>query len=323
MGYSSNVGAPAGGLMDDFRMYNRALSAAEVLELVSPSISSVQSVSACESYYWPADSMTYSTSGQYTTTIANPAGCDTLLTLDLTITGPSYGPVETATACDSYFWNGLTYTASGMYYDTLVGVNGCDSINTLDLTIDFSPSQIISVTACDNYSWAIDGNNYSSSGTYYYTSPGSAVPCDSMYTLLLTINQSSSSTISQTAIDSYTAPSGAVYTSSGTYTDVIPNAAGCDSTITINLIVEYTGIGEIAGVEYVVYPNPADDLIQIQGVEAIADLKAVYITSLSGARVLNAANPFKAITVGDLNAGTYILHIETGSGTSTVRFVKE
>ena len=33
----------------------------------------------------------------------------------------------------------------------------------------------------------------------------------------------------------YVAPSGAVYTSSGTYLDVIPNAAGCDSVITIDL----------------------------------------------------------------------------------------
>ncbi len=35
----------------------------------------------------------------------------------------------------------------------------------------------------------------------------------------------------------YTAPSGAVFTSSGTVTDIIPNAAGCDSTITIALVV--------------------------------------------------------------------------------------
>ncbi len=31
IGYSSNVGAPAGGQLDDFRVYNRALSPAEVL----------------------------------------------------------------------------------------------------------------------------------------------------------------------------------------------------------------------------------------------------------------------------------------------------
>ncbi len=47
----------------------------------------------------------------------------------------------------------------------------------------------------------------------------------------------SSSSITATACDSYTAPSGAVYTSSGSYTDVIPNVSGCDSTINIALTV--------------------------------------------------------------------------------------
>ncbi len=33
MGYSTNVGSPAGGLLDDFRVYNRALTALEVMDL--------------------------------------------------------------------------------------------------------------------------------------------------------------------------------------------------------------------------------------------------------------------------------------------------
>ncbi|MBN2349672.1 MAG: T9SS type A sorting domain-containing protein, partial [Bacteroidales bacterium] len=41
---------------------------------------------------------------------------------------------------------------------------------------------------------------------------------------------------------SYTAPDGTIYTTSGTKTAVIPNAAGCDSTITINLTVNTVDI---------------------------------------------------------------------------------
>jgi hypothetical protein len=40
-----------------------------------------------------------------------------------------------------------------------------------------------------------------------------------------------------TTCDSYTSPSGAVYTNSGSFTDIIPNAAGCDSLISINLTI--------------------------------------------------------------------------------------
>jgi hypothetical protein len=54
------------------------------------------------------------------------------------------------------------------------------------------------------------------------------------------VNHSSESNISETACDSYTAPDGQVYTSSGLKTAVIPNAAGCDSTITIDLVVNHT-----------------------------------------------------------------------------------
>jgi PKD repeat protein len=46
------------------------------------------------------------------------------------------------------------------------------------------------------------------------------------------------SNISDTACFSYTAPDGQIYNTSGIKTAVIQNAAGCDSTITINLLVK-------------------------------------------------------------------------------------
>ena len=45
------------------------------------------------------------------------------------------------------------------------------------------------------------------------------------------------SSISETACNTYTAPSGAVFTSSGIFMDTITNVGGCDSIITINLTV--------------------------------------------------------------------------------------
>lgn len=54
----------------------------------------------------------------------------------------------------------------------------------------------------------------------------------------------SSSTISETSCGSYTSPSGNnIWLNSGTYTDVISNQAGCDSTITINLTIIATNVG--------------------------------------------------------------------------------
>lgn len=46
-----------------------------------------------------------------------------------------------------------------------------------------------------------------------------------------------SGSLTASACQSYTSPSGKTYSISGVYTDTIPNAAGCDSIITINLTV--------------------------------------------------------------------------------------
>ncbi len=59
------------------------------------------------------------------------------------------------------------------------------------------------------------------------------------YVVLLETNLClfTTSTIDTTVCNSYTAPSGTIYTTSGTYEDIIPNSCGADSIITINLTV--------------------------------------------------------------------------------------
>ena len=66
------------------------------------------------------------------------AGCDSIISIDLTINNSVNGDTTTTVACDSSVWQGTTYTASGMYYDTLQTAAGCDSVLTLDLTINNS-----------------------------------------------------------------------------------------------------------------------------------------------------------------------------------------
>jgi len=127
---------------------------------------------------------------------------------------------------------------------TTTNAAGCDSVVTLDLTINNSSSSTDVITACDSYTW-IDGNTYTSSNNTTTYTTTNVVGCDSVVTLDLTIISSSQSTISAEGLDSYTAPSGTVYTTGGVYTDTISNAAGCDSIITINLSLNYTGISEL------------------------------------------------------------------------------
>jgi hypothetical protein len=62
------------------------------------------------------------------------------------------------------------------------------------------------------------------------------VGCDSVATLVLTINNSSTSNTAQSACGSYTW-NGQTYTQSGTYTYTTTNAVGCDSTATLVLTI--------------------------------------------------------------------------------------
>jgi hypothetical protein len=91
---------------------------------------------ACGSYTW-IDGNTYSSSNNSATaTLTNAAGCDSIVTLNLTINTPS-STTDVQTACGSYTWiDGNTYSSSNNSATaTLTNAAGCDSIVTLNLTV--------------------------------------------------------------------------------------------------------------------------------------------------------------------------------------------
>jgi hypothetical protein len=161
--------------------------------------------------------------------------------LNLTINNSTNG-TDIQTACDTYTWiDGLTYSAStNAPTFLLTNAAGCDSLVTLNLTINNSTNGTDIQTACDTYTW-IDGLTYNASTntpTFLLTN---AAGCDSLVTLNLTINNSTNGTDVQTACDTYTWIDGLTYnTSTNTPTFLLTNAAGCDSLVTLNLIINNT-----------------------------------------------------------------------------------
>ncbi|MFM9027326.1 MAG: gliding motility-associated C-terminal domain-containing protein, partial [Bacteroidota bacterium] len=194
--------------------------------------------SACSTYTAPWGT-TYSQSGTYFDTLTTAAGCDSILSLNLTITGSVSGTPIIASACSTYTapW-GTTYSQSGTYFDTLTTAAGCDSILSLNLTITGSVSGTpIIASACSMYTspW---GTTYSQSGTYFDTLT-TAAGCDSILSLNLTITGSvSGAPVNASACDTYTAPWGTVYTQSGSYSDTLVAVNGCDSILTLNLTID-------------------------------------------------------------------------------------
>jgi hypothetical protein len=191
---------------------------------------------ACNSYTSPSGNNMWTASGTYIDTIPNTQGCDSIITINLTVnysTASTISPI----ACDAYTSpGGKVWTISGNYTDTIPNATGCDSVITINLTINNSTTSTISPISCDSYI-SPSGQVWTTSGTYTDTLINSS-GCDSIITVNLTVNYSSTSTISPSACYSYTSPSGKyTYTINGNYVDTIPNAAGCDSVITINLTV--------------------------------------------------------------------------------------
>lgn len=96
-----------------------------------------------------------------------------------------------------------------------------------------------SISVCNNYT-SPSGKVWTTSNTYMDTIPN-ATGCDSIITIDLTVNITTSDTISEAICSAYTSPSGKVFSVPGNYVDTIANGVGCDSIINIQLSMPSLG----------------------------------------------------------------------------------
>lgn len=143
---------------------------------------------ACNSYTVPSGDETYYSSGIYSDTLINSVGCDSILSINLTLYNASYSDT-TVVACNDFTWqqNGINYTNSGVYLDTITNAVGCDSIIALNLSVNNTSLSQSIIAACDNYTWTHNGITYTNSGIYSDTLVNMQ-GCDSIVQLYLTIN---------------------------------------------------------------------------------------------------------------------------------------
>ncbi len=193
---------------------------------------------SCENYTW--NDTIYSESGEYTQTFTNAAGCDSVVTLHLTINPATEGDTA-AIVCGSFDWYGAHLTQSGDYYHTLTNAAGCDSVVTLHLTVSISETTDFSVTACEPFVW--EGTTCMVSGEYTQTFTNAA-GCDSVVTLHLTINNPTAGDTTATVCGSFSWYEYSELTQSGDYTHTLTNAAGCDSVVTLHLTVTTPTAGD-------------------------------------------------------------------------------
>lgn len=189
----------------------------EVLALTigKPTASTVD-VTACQYELTTVGNHTFVASADesFTETLRNAAGCDSVITYNVTVTAREYTAVEADAFCEGteYSWFGHTYTEAGTYNDTVFDANGCaTTIHTLELTTKpkyrFDEDVEVSELALP-YIWVghkgmgTADTLLRTNGDYYERLVSQVSGCDSIYHIHFHVNFVERDTVSAQGCDS-------------------------------------------------------------------------------------------------------------------------
>ena len=248
---------------------------------------------ACNSYVW-IDGNTYTSSNNTAMdTLTNILGCDSIVTLDLTIYN-STSSTDIQTACNSYVWiDGNTYTNSNnTAMDTLTNVLGCDSIVTLDLTITAIDTTITLVGT------TIHANQ--NNATYQW------------------LDCSNNNPIVGATNPSYTAVNNGQYA-------VVISQNGCTVTSSCIAVNVLSSISLLPNqIEVTIFPNPTDHGVTVRFKDPLeeVEINVIDITTklISSSKYQNQQQLYLELPeIG----GVYVLEISTGQQVYHTKVIKQ
>ena len=286
--------------------------------------------SACDSYTW-IDGNTYlESTNEPTFTLTNANGCDSIVTLNLTITY-SVSTTDEANICPSelpYEYNEQMFSEAGTYEVRLTADNGCDSIVAFTLNVYEGFHETINVDVCAyEMPYIFDDSTLNEAGTYTFIYPYS--PCDSVVTLVLNVHEIPEISVSQTTsgneititadgASTYewetgeTTPSITVEAANDTIWVIGYSEYNCADTAEV-IINELTGIDEIESTINI-YPIPSNGIVFVEGENMIS----VDVVDLNDKIVRTIpANSNRTEIELDVPNGEYFLRIETETGLLT------
>lgn len=180
----------------------------------------------------------YKTAGTYSQTLKNTSGCDSIVTLNLSIRTPAYDVTKYDTICKglTYYFAGNVLDTEGVYHHCFVAANGKDSIVTLHLS--FYPTYAINRndTICFGESLKIGTINYDKTGNYAVKLTSSK-GCDSIINLKLVVRPENIRTQKVYMCHTDVYPIGdSIYNKTGIYRNVLRGYL-CDSIVLTDLEV--------------------------------------------------------------------------------------
>lgn len=156
--------------------------------------------------------------------------------------------------------------------------------------------------------------------TTYILTGASPEGCLSTDSVTVFVNEATSSTLNISAIDSYTL-NGQTYTTSGSYTQVLTNAAGCDSLLTINLTLDFTGLEENVNLNWKLYPNPASNYTTLAIKEALMG-SAIILYDAFGREMLRSVVQAQETIINLHHLPTGLYFVQVGSETRRLEVVR-
>ncbi|MDP4596077.1 MAG: GEVED domain-containing protein [Crocinitomicaceae bacterium] len=250
----------------------------------------------------------------------------------------------TAGGANSYMWANnatattQTVTMPGTYVVTGYSANGCPDLAEVtvvvneapvaDLILDgntsLCPGETLTISAQPGnvYNWTTGSTaqaiSVTTPGTYSCILTSLNGCTTNAEQIVVTAAQATSSTLNVTALENYVLNE-IIYTQSGTYTQTLTNAAGCDSTITLNLTLT-VGLDEQTDVSFSVQPNPTDAVFTLKASEALysnyviqdAQGKVVATGALNGTST--------TIDIDQVARGIYFLKVAEAA--EAIRIVK-
>ena len=111
---------------------------------VNPLYNEVLDEAICTGESFMVGINSYTTPGTYVNRLTTVEGCDSIVTLNLTV-NPTYNEVLNEAICtdENFLFEGNIYTTSGTYTNRLTTVEGCDSIVTLNLTVNPTYNEVL------------------------------------------------------------------------------------------------------------------------------------------------------------------------------------
>ncbi len=260
----------------------------------------------CDSLTW-IDGNTYTANNNTAIhTLTNSAGCDSIITLDLTITNSNSG-TDTQTACNSFDWiDGNTYTSSNTTAThTLTNAAGCDSIVTLNLTLNILAGDVNNNCSIDGSEIAgdLDGNGAIDNGEMAGDLDGDG-------------SIGAGEELGDTDGDGVvTAPELCGDSNGNGVIDAGEVANDCDG----DGIADNVGISEQT-FDLKIYPNPAGENITVEIPASFIGSKLVVRDALGKIQHSEVIQQVKAnIQINDLAAGVYSVSVNQ----QTLMIIKE